>query len=255
MNDKATTNSKFSQLMPEYVPGMRDDEKTALDNMAKAQTEFESCRGYYEEIASRHKFFTDEAASAVDESRAVNEQIKNLLRTQAERPHKELISLRASMREALEMVENHLYLAEECSGALANAKILAEKAANKYRAAHSLAAELISDNMLDAAIGSANTLFMAMHARVAAFEERRPNSGERDWFEAGFDSLFDFVIADVRNRIVGLYQTLDKDYLMQALPVPFAVLFNIGDFGGGTPASFHKAAVLEKNYQETSAAA
>lgn len=245
------TNSKFTQLMPEYVPGIRDDEAAALDNIAKAKAEFESRKVRYEEIASRHKYFTDQAASSADESRAVNEKIKDLLRAQAECPNKEVISLRAEMREALEMMENFFFLAEECSGSLADARGMAEKAANQYRLSRLMALDLVADNMLEAAVGAANNLFLAMYTKVTAFRERR--DGERTWAHMGFDSEVSAVIADVSARIASLYRCLDEDYMAQQIPAPFAARFFAGDLDGGSPASWNKAGLKAKANPKPSA--
>ena len=242
--NEPNTNSKFAQPMPEYVPGIRNDEKAALEAVATAKAEFERVRGRYEEIRSKHQMFVDEVARCVDESRSVNDKVRVVLRDPYENSHKDLITLKAELREALEMMENYLFLAEECSAVLADAKIQAGKAADKYRAARLVVAELISENMLDVAIGAANNLFLAMHARVTAFEERRPNSGERTWFEMGFDSALSFVLADVNARITKLYRALDKDYLV--LPAPLNVPLNFGDLGGGSPAAWHMASVKAK---------
>ncbi len=248
----ANANIQFTQLMPEYVPGIRDDEKAALEALATAKAEFERVKGRYEEISSKHQMFVDEAASSADESRIVNDKIRATLREPYENSHKELITLRAEMRESLEMHENYLFLSNECSASLAEAKMRAEQAANQYRAARAVAAELISENMLAAAIGAANTLFMAMYARVTAFQERRPIVGERDWFEGGFDSAESFVLSDVNTRIARFYRGLDEHYMAQMLPVPLNVPFNVGDLGMGTPASWKMAGVKAKAAPKTS---
>lgn len=245
------TNSKFTQLMPEYVPGIRDDEAAALDNVAKAKTEFESRRGRCEEIASRHKFFTDQAAEYADESRAVNEKIKNRLRAQTDFSHKELISFKAEMRQAIEMMENNLQLSDESSKSLADARVMAEKAANQYRLSRLMALDLVADNMLEAAVGAANNLFLAMYTKVTAFRERR--DGERTWAHMGFDSEVSAVIADVSARIASLYRCLDEDYMAQQIPAPFATRFFAGDLDGGSPASWNKAGLKAKANPKPSA--
>jgi hypothetical protein len=235
--NEANTNIKFAQPMSEYVPGVRDDEKTALDAMAKAKAEFERLKGEYDERASRHKFHVDEAALRSDESRSVNFKIRDNLRKPSEFSHKENITLRAEMREALEMMENHLFLANECSESVAEAKVRAEQAANQYRFSRAVALELVADNMLDAAIGAANNLFVAMYTKVAAFRERR--TWEKTWAHMGFESEEKAVFADVNARIAKLYRALDDHYMRQMLPAPLGAPIDLGDLGKGTPASWH----------------
>lgn len=247
----ANPNIKFAQLMPEYVPGMREDEKTALEAMTTAKAHFEQRRDHYEELASKHKFFADEAASSADESRKVKLKIRANLRNSSEYSHKELITLRAEMRESLEMMENYLFLADECSGSTAEAKTLAEHAANKYRGARAAAIGIISDNMLEAAIGAANSLFMAIHVRVTAFQEMHPM--EITWNDLKFDSAESAVLADVNKRIAQLYRSLDEDYMKQMLPPPINVPFDVGDLGEGTPAAWHMARVANEANLDTSA--
>ena len=246
-------DTKLAQPMGEYVPGMRDDEKAALEAMAAAKADFERCRGEYDEMASKHKFFVDEVASYSDESRKVNSKIRAILREPFEGSHKELITLRAEMRESLEMVENCLFLADECSGPTAEAKTRAEKAAHKYRSARVVAIEIIADNMLDAAIDSANSLnlFVAMYARMKAFQEMTPP--ERTWQKLGFDSEESAVLSDVNTRIARVDRSVDEGYLVQMLPRPLNEPLDVGGLGEGTPATWHKARVASGENLETSA--
>lgn len=251
--NEAHTNTKLDQLTGAYVPGKRDDEKTALENMGKAKAKFDTRKDLYDQLASRHQFHVDEAASHAAAAKSMKLKIQDILRNLFTGNDKNVIKYRAEMREELEMDENHLFLAGEVSGPLAESKIQTEKAANEYRVARTVAMELISDNMMDAAIGEASAIFLAMYARVTAFQEGRA-SGERDWFEMGFDSLESAVIADVSTRIARLYRTLDEDYMRQMLPPPIGVPLDVGSFGEGSPATWHKARVATGANPEPGAA-
>lgn len=239
--------------MGDYVPGILDDEKAALEAMATAKAEFERLRDKYDELARRHQYFVDEAANDATESRNANLKIRDFLREPFEGSHKELITLRAEMRESIEMMENHIFLAEEISAPTAEVKTMAEKAANKYRAARTAAIEIITDNMLNAAIDNSSSLnlFIAMYARIKAFQEM-PQM-ERTWEKRGFDSPESAVLSDINTRIARCFRSLDEGYLVQMLPAPISESFDVGALGNGTPASWHKSRVIAAANPETSA--
>ena len=252
--NEANTNTKFGQLMGmgKYVAGERDDEKAALESLEKAKAKFVKCKDVYDKQVDEEKFFSGEAKSHADAKESVNLKIRENLRKLSPRDDKELITLRAEMREHLEMEGNYFFLAGEISVLLAESREQAEKAAARYRSARAAAIDLIANNMFDAAIGAANDLFLAIYAKVTVLQERR--TGEKDWFEMGFDSAESAVIAEVKTRIVNLYRTLDDYYMRQMLPSPIGVPFSVGDLGEGTPASWHKARMVAGTNPATRAA-
>lgn len=245
MKDANTTTA--DQLGTGYTPGSLPEEKRALEQLDKATQNFQSLMPAYNELTSRHKFHLDCAAEFSEESRTINEKIRIALRDPNQSSRKAAITLRAEMRESLEMIENHLFLANECEEAVAHAKEKGKQAAHHYREARLSALDLISGNMLNAAIESSTTIFTAMFARIL-FLQSRNRPGEPSWGESGFDSEMDVVISYVGRRIAGCIREINATGKQFDLHIPSHLVspIDVGDLGTWSPAASYVARVARE---------
>lgn len=237
MTTTSNTQPNTDPAAPGYLPGTFPEEKRALEELDAASAALQSMQESFDKFESERKFLAGESAARDDDASNTNEKIRQLLANPQTDGHRELIELRAEMREHLVMSENYLFLANASKDNVGHAEEKLQAAADRYRTAYAQAFNLIADNMLESSMASLQRLLDAMYFKARAMDKGVANP-KPEWEMLGFDSSDDAIVADVRKRIALLYKTVDSPSLDQ-LPPQIANRANTSAIKVKSPAMRH----------------